>query len=107
MEDSELEYDDTDLISEQPAIPPPQKSVETVAEILQNILKKDLIPKEDLRRTWFHKINDKLKKKYKKAKKELEWMVRKTMLFKDQLDRIDEDLEKMRGQVIADNMSED
>ena len=87
MEDSELEYDDTDLISGQPTIQlPPQKSVETVEEILQNILKKDLIPKEDLRRTWFHKINerDKLKKKYKKAKKELEWMVRKTMFLKDQ-----------------------
>ena len=54
-----MQFDETDLISTQAASQvggfglqiPRQKPAETVAEILQNIINKDPIPKEDLRRT--------------------------------------------------------
>ena len=51
-----MQFDETDLISTQAVSQvesiPHQKPVETVVEILQNIINKDSIPKEDLRRMW-------------------------------------------------------
>ena len=61
-----MQFDETDLISAQAARQvggyeqpiPPQKPVDTVAEILQNIIKKDSLPKEDLRRKWNNKKSE-------------------------------------------------
>ena len=61
--------------------PPPvshlRNQLNPVAEILQNIIRKDLVPKEDLRRTWNNKKSEreKLLKQWNKAKESLAYLV--------------------------------
>ena len=67
----DMQFDDSDLISGQSAQQvPSRKSVESIEQILQNIIKKDSIPKEDLRKRWNIKKSEreKLVKQRNKAK---------------------------------------
>ena len=111
-----MQFDETELISAQAARQvggfglsmPRQKPVETVAEILQNIINKDSIPKE-LRRTWIHMKSkrEKMLKQWNKAKESLTYWVSKTKLLKHKLNRNAEELDRMRGRMLADCLSED
>ena len=108
-----MQFYETDLTSTQAASQvgsiPPQKPVETVAEILQNIINKDSIPKENLRRMWNNKKSEreKLLKQWNKAKESLAYWVSKTKFLEHKLNRNAEELEKMRGRMLADCLSED
>ena len=105
-----MQFDDTDLISGQSAKNvPPQKPLESVTEILQHSINKDSIPKEDLRKTWNAKKSEreKLIKQWNKAKQSLAFWVSKTSFLEYQLNRNAEELERMRGRMLADCLSED
>lgn len=105
-----MQFDDTDLISGQSAKNvPPQKPLESVTEILQHSINKDSIPKEDLRKTWNAKKSEreKLIKQWNKAKQSLAYWVSKTSFLEYQLNRNAEELERMRGRMLADCLSED
>lgn len=70
----DMQFDDTDLISSrQEKQVPKQKPIESVTEILQHLISKDSIPKEDLRKTWNNKKSEreKLLKQWNKAKETL------------------------------------
>ena len=55
----DMQFDETDFISTQSARQvPPQRPVQSVAEIRQSIPKKDTLPKEDLGRTWNNKKSE-------------------------------------------------
>ncbi|EDO34932.1 predicted protein [Nematostella vectensis] len=101
-----MQFDDNDLISGQSALRQvqPQKPVESVAEILQNTINKDPIPKEDLRKTWNAKKSEreKLANQWNKAKKSLAYWVSKTSFFEYKLNRNAEELERMRGRMLTD-----
>ena len=106
----DMQFDDTDLISASLAQQlPPQKPVQTVAEFLQSVIVKDSLPKEDLRRSWNNKKSEreKLLKQWNKAKKSLAYWFSKTTFLENQLNRNAEELERMRGRMIADCLSED
>ena len=105
-----MQFDDTDLISGQSAKHvPPQKPLKSVAEILQDIINKDSIPKEDLRKTWNAKKSEreKLIKQWNKAKESLAYWVSETSFLEYQLNRNAEELERMRGRMLTDCLSED
>ena len=106
----DMQFDNTDLISRHSAKHvPPQKPLESVAEILQNIINKDLIPKEDLRKNWIAKKSEreKLIKQWNKSKESVAYWVSKTSFLEYQLNRNGEELEHMRGRMIADCLGED
>ena len=106
----DMQFDDTDLISACLAQQvPPQKPVQTVAEFLQSVIVKDSLPKEDLRRSWNNKKSEreKLLKQWNKAKKSLAYWFSKTTFLENRLNRNAEELERMRGRMIADCLSED
>lgn len=106
----DMQFDDTDLISACSAKQvPPHKPVQTVAEFLQSVIVKDSLPKEDLRRSWNNKKSEreKLLKQWNKAKESLAYWVSKTSFLEYQLNRNAEELERMRGRMLADCMSED
>ena len=108
--EKDMQFDDTDLISTCSAKQvPPQKPVQTVAEFLQSVIVKDSLPKEDLRRSWNNKKSEreKLLKQWNKAKKSLAYWFSKTTFLENQLNRNAEELERMRGRMIADCLSED
>ena len=67
------------------------------------------ILKEDLRKTWNAKKSEreKLIKQWKKAKESLAYWVSKTSFLEYQLNRNGEELEHMRGQILADCRNED
>ena len=106
----DMQFDDIDLISACLAQQvPPQKPVQTVADFLQSVIVKDSLPKEDLRRSWNNKKSEreKLLKQWNKVKKTLAYWVSKTTFLENQLNRNAEELERMRGRMIADCLSED
>ena len=106
----DMQFDDIDLISASLAQQvPPQKPVQTVAEFFQSVIVKDSLPKEDLRRSWNNKKSEreKLMKQWNKAKKTLAYWVSKTTFLENQLNINAEELERMRGRMIADCLSED
>ena len=106
----DMQFDDTDLISSCLAQQvPPQKPVQTVAEFLQSVIVKDSLPKEDLRRSWnnMKSEREKLLKQWNKAKKSLAYWVSKTSFLENQLNRNAEELERMRGRMLTDCLSED
>ena len=106
----DMQFDDTDLISACLAQQvPPQKPVQTVAGFLKSVIEKDSLPKEDLRRLWNNKKSEreKLLKQWNKAKKLLAYWVLKTTFLECQLNRNAEELERMRGRMLADCLSED
>lgn len=103
-------FDDTDLISsQQEKQVPKQKPIESVTEILQHLISKDSIPKEDLRKTWNNKKSEreKLLKQWNKAKESLAYWVSKTSFLEYQLNQNCKELERMRGRMLADCLSED
>ena len=109
MECEQIEFDDTDLISGQSAKQvPQQKPIESVTEILQQLISKDSIPKEDLRKTWNNKKSEreKLLKQWNKAKESLAYWVSKTSFLEYQLKQNGKELERMRGRMLADCLSE-
>ena len=104
----QIEFDDTDLISGQSANQvPQQKPIESVTEILQQLISKDSIPKEDLRKTWNYKKSErqKLLKQWKKAKRTLAYWVSKTSFLEYKLNQNNKELEHMRGRMLADCLS--
>ena len=106
----DMQFDNTDLISRHSVKHvPPQKPLESVADILQNIINKDLIPKEDLRKNWIAKKSEreKLIKQWNKSKESLAYWVSKTSFLEYQLNRNGEELEHMRGRMMADCLGED
>ena len=106
----DMQFDDKDLISACSAKQvPPQKPVQTVAEFLQSVIVKDSLPKEDLRRSWnnMKSEREKLLKQWNKAKKSLAYWVSKTSFLENQLNRNAEELERMRGRMLTDCLSED
>jgi len=105
----DMQFDDTDLISsQQEKQVPKQKPIESVTEILQHLISKDSIPKEDLRKTWNNKKSEreKLLKQWNKAKESLAYWVSKTLFLEYQLNQNGKELERMRGRMLADCLSE-
>lgn len=106
----DMQFDNTDLISRHSAKHvPPQKPLESVTEFLQNIINKDLIPKEDLRKNWIAKKSEreKLTKQWNKSKERLAFWVSKTSFLEHQLKINSKELEYMRGRMVADCLGED
>lgn len=106
----DMQFDDSHLISGQSAQQvPSRKSVKSIEQIFQNIIKNDSIPKEDLRRRWNIKKSEreKLVKQRNKANESLEYWLSKMQWLKYELKRNAEELEQMKGRMIADCMSED
>ena len=106
----EMQFDETDLSSGQSAIQvPPLRRVETLSQVLQDIIKKDSVPKEDLRKHWNQKKSEreKLLKQWNKSKDNVAYWVSKTKMLEAQLNSNSQELERMRGRMIADCMSQD
>ena len=94
----EMQFDETDLSSGQSAIQaPPLRPVETLSQVLQDIIKKDSVPKEHLRKLWNQK-----KKQWNRSKDNLAFWVSKTKMLEAQLNSNSQELERMRGRMIAD-----
>ncbi|RMX55351.1 hypothetical protein pdam_00021242 [Pocillopora damicornis] len=82
-----MQFDETDLISNQSARQvPPQRPVQSVAEILQKNLKKRCVTQEDLRHLM-------------KESERIAFWVSKTSFLEQQLNGNTEELERMRGRV--------
>ena len=109
IEDSteELQFDETDLVFDQEMVSE-QRRLEKVEEILEEILKKDGMPKEDLRKNWNAKKTEreKLLKQRRKAKEQVTYWVSKLKMYNIQINRNSEDLERMRGMMLADCMND-
>lgn len=87
---------------------PQNRQLESLGEIVQNIIPKESVPRADvdLRRKWNLKKyeREKLLKQWNKAKKSLAHWVEKTSLLESQLNRNTQELEQMRGQMLADSV---
>lgn len=87
---------------------PQNRQLESLGEIVQNIIPKESVPRADvdLRRKWNLKKyeREKLLKQWNKAKKSLAHWVAKTSLLESQLNRNTQELEQMRGQILADSV---
>lgn len=87
---------------------PQNRQLESLGEIVQNIIPKESVPRADvdLRRKWnLNKYErEKLLKQWNKAKKSLAHWVAKTSLLESQLNRNTQELEQMRGQMLADSV---
>ena len=87
---------------------PQNRQLESLGEIVQNIVPKESVPRADvdLRRKWNLKKyeREKLLKQWNKAKKSLAHWVAKTSLLESQLNRNTQELEQMRGQILADSV---
>lgn len=87
---------------------PQNRQLESLGEIVQNIIPKESVPRADvdLRRKWNLKKyeREKLLKQWNKAKKYLAHWVAKTSLLESQLNRNTQELEQMRGQMLADSV---
>ena len=87
---------------------PQNRQLESLGEIVQNIVPKESVPwaDVDLRRKWNLKKyeREKLLKQWSKAKKSLAHWVAKTSLLESQLNRNTQELEQMRGQILADSV---
>jgi len=109
IEDSteELQFDETDLVFDQEMVPE-QRRLEKVEEILEEILKKDGMPKEDLRENWNAKKTEreKLLTQRRKTKEQVTYWVSKLKMYNIQINRNSEDLERMRGMMLADCMND-
>ena len=83
---------------------PQNRQLESLGEIVQNIIPKESVPRADvdLRRKWnLNKYErEKLLKQWNKAKKSLAHWVAKTSLLESQLNRNTH----MRGQILADSV---
>ena len=89
-----MQFDETDLISTQSARQvPPQRPVQSVAEILQKNLKKRCVTQEDLRHLM-------------KESERIAFWVSKTSFLEQQLNGNTEELERMRGRMVADCLCE-
>ena len=94
-----MDIDDNDSISGQSARQvSSQKPVESVVEILQNIVNKDTTFKENLKRAVKIKESEReeLLKQWNKAKESLDNSVKDAWFFEDQLNRNADELERMR-----------
>ena len=97
-----MEIDDIDFNSGQSARQvPPLKHVESVETILGNIVNKDSIPKENLRRALDAKKSERkeLLEQWNKAKESLDDSVKETLFFEDQLERSADELKRMLGEM--------
>ena len=89
-----MQFDETDLISTQSARQvPPQRPVQSVAEILRKNLKKRCVTQEDLRHLM-------------KESERIAFWVSKTSFLEQQLNGNTEELERMRGRMVADCLCE-
>ena len=95
-----MEIDDTDSVSGQSARQvPPQKPMESVEEVLQNIINKDTIPKENLKRAVEIKESEqeKLLEQWNKEKESLAHCFREMWFLEGQLNRNAEERARMGG----------
>ena len=101
-----MQFDETDLSSGQSAI---QVPVETLSQVLQDIIKKDSAPKVELRKLWNQKMSEreKLLKQWNRSKDSLAYWVSKIKMLEAQLNSNSQELERMRGRMIADCVSQD
>lgn len=95
-----MEIDDTDSVSGQSARQvPPQKPMESVVEVLQNIINKDTIPKENLKRAVEIKESEqqKLLEQWNEAKESLAHCFREMWFLEGQLTINAEERARMGG----------
>ena len=103
MESNNIEYmeiDDTDSVSGQSARQvPPKKPMESVVKVLQNIINKDTIPKENLKRAVEIKESEqeKLLEQWNEAKESLDHRFREMWFLEGELKRNDEERARMGG----------
>lgn len=111
MENDDVQYDDTDLIKEQPTPTQvsQQKPAESTTSILERVLQEDSIPKEELRKRWNNKKSEreKMRKQWNKSKEQMKYWTSKTKELEHQLNRNAEELQRMKGRMLADVLSED
>ena len=111
MESESMQYDDTDLIEGQPTSThiPQQKPVESTTSILQRVIQEDLIPKEELRKRWVNikSEREKIRKQWNKSKDQMKYWVSKTKELEYQLNRTNEELQRLKGRMLTDVLSED
>ena len=105
MESENMQFDESDLIFEQPTMQvPPQKPVESVTDFLQKIIQKDSIPKEELRKRWINMKSEreKMMKQWNKSKEQLAYYISNIKELEYRLNKNAEELERLRGRMIAD-----
>ena len=95
----ELEYDDSNLVSisqeNQIQVPPP-KSREKLCDFLMTLARKDVFPKEDLRKLWVKKKAERTKalKEWRDAKSRLKYWTAKARASEDKVNQCDQELLK-------------
>lgn len=100
-----MEIDDTDSVSGQPARQvPPQTPMESGMELLNNIINKDTIPKESLKRALEIKKSEreKLRIQQYEREKRLSRDFKEWYFLQDQLIRNAEETERIEGTIKAD-----
>ena len=105
MECENMQFDDTDLIFGQPTMQlPPQKPLESVTDFLEKIIQKDTISKEDLRKRWIKIKSERDRKmnQHKYLKNQLASYLSKIKNLEYDINKDTEELERLRGRMIAD-----
>ena len=100
-----MQFDESDLIFEQPTMQvPPQKPLESLTDFLQKTLQKDSIPKEELRKKWIKMKSEREKTLKQRAysKQQVAYHLSKIKEFDYDLNRNAEELERLRGRMLAD-----
>jgi len=104
---AELEYDSFDLtnISQRNGfqLPPPRKR-ENLNDFLSNLTMKDTIPKQDVRKIWLRKTEerDKALRQLRDAKSKIEYWMAKARTADEMVAKCDEDLQKLDALIMAD-----
>ena len=111
IENEDYEYDRSDLTS-RPSTSQfqvsPIRPVETIETFLGRVLQQDSLPKEDVRREWNNTKSErqKLQKQLNKSNEAIEYWISKRKFISQQLNNNSQKIERLRGRMLADCLSE-
>jgi len=101
------EYDDADLVSisqgNEVQLPPARKR-ESLNDFLGNLTMKETIPKQDIRRMWVKKSEerDRACKQLRDAKSKIAYWMSKARVSEEVVNKCEQDLQKLEALVLAD-----
>ena len=111
IENEDYEFDRSDLTS-RPSTSQfqvsPIQPVETIETFLGRVLQQDSLPKEDVRREWNNTKSErqKLQKQLNKSNEAIEYWISKRKFISQQLNNNSQKIERLRGRMLADCLSE-
>ena len=87
---------------------PPIQPMEGIEQFIGRVLQQDSLPKQDVRGTWnkTKSEREKLMKQLNKANQAIEYWISKRKFIEQQLITNREQLENLRGRMLADCLSE-